>query len=183
MTHLNCSRRFTHLSSWTHLTRTHVHTLMTARNFAISTLHPPTMISMISSVSQLRHLHNHQRSPTSCSHNNLSARTTITTQQGTCRDCIPKESVALSFGSCSNFQRKVCCRGKKNPCIRAAMSSPCVPYVISRHMVYHAIRRFAPHITGSKRASDCGVVHASAIRDGAAQPRVCTPAPQFFFFR
>ena len=66
VTHLNCSRRLTHLSSWTHLTRTHVHTLTTARNFAISTLHPPTMISMISSVSQLRHLHNHQRSQTPC---------------------------------------------------------------------------------------------------------------------
>ena len=66
MTHLNCSRRLTHLSSWTHLTRTHVHTLMTAHNFAISTLHPRTLISMISSVSQLRHIHNHQRSPTPC---------------------------------------------------------------------------------------------------------------------
>ena len=57
VTHLNCSRRLTHLSSWTHLTRTHVHTLMTAHNFAISTLHPRTLISMISSVSQLRHIH------------------------------------------------------------------------------------------------------------------------------
>ena len=66
VTHLNCSRRLTRLSSWTHLTRTHVHTLMTAHNFAISILHPPTMISMISSVSQLRHLHNHQQSPAPC---------------------------------------------------------------------------------------------------------------------